>query len=171
MCRRWRADRMGLGTTAAAPRMGQRSAPGSAVRHPHAVEGSRLRTRHDRHHRARDRGEHDGVQRREHVAAAATAVSGGRRADLALRSRAICPRAKPRESNRCPPSETSSRYVLSGRLLRSKTHQLRFLITTAVDGQADRNSTDICTLAGTSDLAIRTNPNLGKNVSAVVVNK
>ena len=45
------------------------------------------------------------------------------------------------------------------------------LITTAVDGHADWNSTDTCTLAGTSDRAIRTNPNLGKKPSAVVVSK
>jgi hypothetical protein len=46
-----------------------------------------------------------------------------------------------------------------------------FLITTAVEGHADRNSTDICTLAGTSERAIRTNPNRGKNASAVVVSR
>jgi hypothetical protein len=46
-----------------------------------------------------------------------------------------------------------------------------FVIATAVEGQADRNSTEICTLAGNSDRAIRTNPNLEKNASAVIVSR
>jgi hypothetical protein len=46
-----------------------------------------------------------------------------------------------------------------------------FLITVAVEGHADENSTDVCTVAETSDRKIRTNPNFGKNSSAVVVSK
>ena len=51
---------------------------------------------------------------------------------------------------------------------------LRFivlLITMAVDGHADRNSTDVCTLAGTCGRVIRSNANLGKNSFAVVVSR
>ena len=46
-----------------------------------------------------------------------------------------------------------------------------FRMTTAVDGHADLNSTDDCTDAGTSARAMRSNPNLGKNRSAVVVSR
>ena len=42
-------------------------------------------------------------------------------------------------------------------------------MTTALDGQADVNSTDFWTRVGTSARVIRLNPNLRKNASAVVV--
>src|SRR4051812_12547541 len=51
----------------------------------------------------------------------------------------------------------------------ASTRRLR--ITTADAGQAERNSTDCCTDAGTSSRAIRSNPNFGKNRSAVVVSR
>ncbi len=38
----------------------------------------------------------------------------------------------------------------------------RFRITVALDGHADVNSTDDCTVAGTSARVKRSNPNLGK---------
>jgi hypothetical protein len=54
---------------------------------------------------------------------------------------------------------------------RNQSRFIVLLMTTAVEGQAERNSTDICTLAGTSCRAIRTNANFGKNSSAVVVSR
>ena len=44
-------------------------------------------------------------------------------------------------------------------------------MTTALDGQADVNSTDFWTWVGTSARVIRLNPNLRKNASAVVVSR
>lgn len=39
-----------------------------------------------------------------------------------------------------------------------------FLITVAVEGHTDENSTDVCTVAGTSDRKIRTNPTSGNTL-------
>ena len=44
-------------------------------------------------------------------------------------------------------------------------------MTVALDGQADVNSMDVWTVAGTSARAIGSNPNLGKYRSAVVVSR
>jgi hypothetical protein len=44
-------------------------------------------------------------------------------------------------------------------------------MTAALVGHADVNSTEAWTVAGTSVRAIRSNPNLGKNRSAVVVSR
>jgi hypothetical protein len=44
-------------------------------------------------------------------------------------------------------------------------------MTIALDGHADVNSTDVRTSDGTSPRSIRSNPNLGKYRSAVVVSK
>jgi hypothetical protein len=44
-------------------------------------------------------------------------------------------------------------------------------ITVAVDGQADVNSTDACTVAGTLVRSMRSKPNFGKYRSAVVVRR
>ena len=44
-------------------------------------------------------------------------------------------------------------------------------MTIALDGQAERNSIDVCTDAGTSARSIRSNPNFGKKRSAVVVSR
>ena len=44
-------------------------------------------------------------------------------------------------------------------------------MTVALDGHAEVNSTDARTLIGTSSRAMRSNPNFGKNLSAVVVKR
>jgi hypothetical protein len=44
-------------------------------------------------------------------------------------------------------------------------------MTAALDGQAEVNSMDVWTVAGTSVRAIRSNPNFGKYRSAVVVSR
>ena len=59
-------------------------------------------------------------------------------------------------------AETSPTGIQSGRI---------FLMTAAVDGQADVNSIDCRTSLGTSSRVMGSNPNLGKNFSAVVVNR
>jgi hypothetical protein len=46
-----------------------------------------------------------------------------------------------------------------------------FRITVALDGHAEVNSTDAWTVIGTSLRAMRSNPNFGKNPSAVVVKR
>src|SRR6478672_11861579 len=57
------------------------------------------------------------------------------------------------------------------RVTRSPPTYSRLRMTVAFKGHADRNSVDVCTPAGTSVRSMRSNPNRGKNPSAVVVSR
>lgn len=57
------------------------------------------------------------------------------------------------------------------RLLAASSRYNGLRMTVAVDGHAAVNSIEVCTEAGTSPRAMRSNPNFGKKRSAVVVSR
>jgi len=77
-----------------------------------------------------------------------------------LHVRSTPPRAQREPAHAAKPIDADSRHADSA---------LR--MTVALDGHAEMNSTEVCTVLGTSARVMRSNPNLGKKPSAVVVRR